>query len=225
MIAYYDGVCYNINMKKINLTGQKFDRLLVIKESNIKKGGKTCWECLCDCGNYKIVVGTNLTLGKSKSCGCLHNELLTQRNITHNQRHTKIYEIWKTMKQRCNNPNLKNYKNYGGRGIKVCDEWINSFESFYEWSMQNGYSPELSIDRIDNNGNYCPENCRWTTRYNQSRNRRNNHYITFNNDTKIITDWAIFFNINPKNISSRISQGQDIQKYFQSLYDKMKSTK
>lgn len=210
-------------MKKINLTGQKFGKLLVIKQTE-NQGNKICWLCLCDCGNYHTVTTSNLRCGRIKTCGCGHLEVLLKRNITHNQRHTKIYEVWKTMKQRCNNPNSQSYKNYGGRGIKVCDDWNNSFESFFNWSMQNGYSPELSIDRIDNNGNYCPENCRWTTRYIQSRNRRTNHYITFNNETKIIVDWAKYFNIAPGRISSRISKGQDIQKYFQSLYDKMKST-
>ena len=144
------------------------------------------WECVCDCGKTTCVLTVNLTQGRTKSCGCLKNEKLIQRSTTHNQRHTKLYEVWKTLKQRCINPNSQAYKNYGGRGISVCDDWRDSFPSFYDWSMKNGYKEGLSIDRIDNNGNYCPENCRWVDKRTQANNTRTNHYLTYLGQTKTL---------------------------------------
>ena len=193
-------------MKLIDLTNQKFGKLLVLEKA-ITQNEKVMWKCLCDCGNIVIVKGVNLKNNRTKSCGCLKKELIVNRSTKHNQRHTKLYEVWKTMKQRCYNPNNKSFKNYGGRCISICEEWKNNFTAFYNWSMQNGYEENLSIDRINNNGNYEPSICRWTTRIVQQNNTRNNRYITINNETKTLSQWCSFYNIKYTTVASRLQKG------------------
>lgn len=162
-------------MKAKDLTGKRFGKLTVI--SKVKKESKserTKWLCKCDCGNTTIVPTYRLTGGETQSCGCKRYE---SKNMKHGMKNTRIYSIWCDMKKRCNNPNSKNYKNYGARGIKVCDEWSSDFMSFYSWSIKNGYKGSLSIDRIDNDKGYSPDNCRWVTRKEQNNNRRNTVFV------------------------------------------------
>ena len=174
---------------KLELLGEKFGRLTVIKEYGKDKNRKVLWECQCDCGNKTVSLGSNLVRGKALSCGCLKNELASKRMKKHGMRNTRIYKKWQGMKRRCYEKGNKHYKNYGGRGIVVCDEWLgeHGFENFYSWAMRNGYRDDLSIERKDVNGNYCPENCCWIPLPDQSRNKTNTKRIS---DSVIAVDVA-----------------------------------
>lgn len=215
------------NYNFIDLTGQRFNKLLVL-EYVYTKNGQVYWKCQCDCGNIKNITGSHLRTGHTKSCGCLQKEITIKRleqQTKHGLRHTRIYETWVNMKTRCLNKNNKNYSNYGGRGIKVCDKWKNDFMSFYNWAMENGYRDDLTIDRIDVNGNYEPNNCRWTTIEKQNNNRRNNYVVLYKGESKTLEEWS---KILPINISSsvlryRIVHNWDIEKAFTKPVDRRRN--
>ena len=190
--------------KPLNLTGQRFGRLVVIERSANSKSGKAKWRCKCDCGNETIVFSTSLVRGLTHSCGCLNREVTLERFSTHRQSESRLYETWSGMKKRCYNPNSKSFSAYGGRGIEVCDEWKDDFQSFYDWAISNGYSDDLTIDRIDVYGNYSPENCRWVDKLTQANNCRTNHYLTFNGKTQSIAEWARELGVSDSLIRQRI---------------------
>lgn len=172
---------------KEDLTGKTFGYLTVICIDESYQGKRGHWVCKCKCGNTKSVETSALKSGKTKSCGCKKFET---HNATHGMKHTRIYGIWCGMKKRCNNPHCKSYENYGARGIQVCEKWKNNFEAFYNWSIANGYSDNLTIDRINVNGNYSPENCRWITPFEQQSNKTNLIMITHNGESKCLSHWC-----------------------------------
>ena len=167
--------------KVIDLTAKKFGRLTVVSRTE-NKGPYVYWKCLCDCGKATVVAGSRLRSGKTKSCGCLQKT----HNFKNGLSRTRLYRIYNCMKNRCYDPNHDNYKHYGGRGIKVCDEWLdkeNGFIKFYNWAMANGYADNLSIDKIDNDKGYSPDNCRWATVEQQTNNRRSSKPFEWNGVT------------------------------------------
>ena len=160
-------------MNRAELTGLRFGRLTVLEHSDSTKNGNAKWLCRCDCGKEVIARADCLKSGKTKSCGCWRKEMFT----THGMTDTPVYHSWMGMIQRCYNPKTKAYKDYGGRGITVCDEWLHDSKAFCDWAMANGYQEGLSIDRIDVNGNYEPSNCRWATAKQQANNKRNSKKV------------------------------------------------
>ena len=180
------------NAKFVDLTGQEFGSLKVLRYVGNNKHRQSMFECECSCKNKTriITMGGSLKNGNTKSCGCFKVAKCIDMHTKHNLNNTKIYRIFYGIKDRCNNHKNHAYCNYGGRGIAICNEWKDDFQSFYNWSMANGYEEGLTIDRIDNDGNYCPENCRWTTRIEQQSNRRVNLYVYLNGKKMTITELA-----------------------------------
>lgn len=189
--------------ERINMVGWRFGRLTVIGFDGLDNRGAALWRCRCDCGTERTIRGGRLRSGTSKSCGCLRKELMT----THGGTNTRLYNIWEAMRGRCNNPNNKCYKDYGGRGITVCDEWKSDFTAFRDWALQHGYQDDLSIDRIDNDKGYTPENCRWATAEQQSNNRRNNIVAEIDGQKKTIGQWAHFAGIPGYMLYDRWNKG------------------
>lgn len=172
-----------------DLTNKIFGKLQVISLSGINRHRQAVWLCKCECGNFKMIRAVDLKNGKVKSCGCLRKAI--KQKCDKDLRYKKLYVVWQSMKQRCLNQNNKDYHNYGGRGITICQEWQDNFINFYNWAIDNGYKENsgLSIDRINVNKGYCPENCRWSDKQLQARNRRNNRMITYKGETHCISEW------------------------------------
>lgn len=199
-------------MKKQDLShfiGKK-QNLLTVIDIIVPQNGRKKLLCKCDCGNYTEILPYQFTSENIKSCGCLKHR--TPYNATHKLSQTPLYHIWETMRLRCHNPNNKKYYSYGARGIYVCEEWRNNFLSFQEWALSNGYKKGLSIDRIDNNKGYYPDNCRWATIKEQQRNTRRNIMITIDNETKSLIEWCEIYNLPYKTICNRIANGWDKHK-------------
>lgn len=190
-----------------DITGNRYGRLIVIERVNQISKKTTRWLCLCDCGKKIESNKNNLINGHTKSCGCLSRDTKLGRatRTTHGQSRTRLYHIWQSMKQRCCDKNVKEYALYGARGIGICEEWL-TFENFYKWAS-SGYESKLTIDRIDNNGNYEPSNCRWATVADQNRNKRNNHIICIHGEKKCLSDWSRDLNIPKSTIINRLNRG------------------
>lgn len=189
----------------IDMLGKKYGRYTVIaraKRPNYASEKRAYWRCLCECGEERILAGKSLRNGNSKSCGCAVTEKLVAFNTTHGMCHRKEYKIWENMKTRCTNPKNEMYRYYGGRGIFVCDSWKHSFAEFYK--DMGKCPPGMSIDRIDNNGDYKPENCRWADTETQRNNRSNNNLITYQDKTLSIAQWSRNIGISSGTLRGRI---------------------
>lgn len=188
----------------VDLTGKRYGRLIVVGRAENGPRGKVNWKCLRDCGKYTVVRGDHLKSGETTSCGCFNVDTLTARLRTHGDTGSGLYAVYRTMIARCENANNGQFLNYGGRGISVCPEWRRSYEAFREWAIKAGYKPGLSIDRIDFDGDYHPDNCRWATPKMQGNNKRNNHRVTCKGVTKTIAEWADETGIPQSTIFQRI---------------------
>lgn len=197
--------------KAADLKGERFGRLVVERRDHTLKKA-AFWICRCDCGSITTVQSCHLRSGATQSCGCLNKEQASKRMTTHGLSRSRLYSEWHGMKGRCLNPRAKRYKGYGGRGITVCDEWRDSFEAFQDWALANGYQDDLTIDRIDNDGPYSPENCRWVTNREQQNNRRNNHLLSYNSKEQTIAKWAEETGLDWMVIYDRIRNGWTIER-------------
>ena len=199
-----------VNGKK-DIKGQKFGRLTVLEDVGRDKREEVLWRCICECGNEIVALGGNLRSGHTQSCGCLNKEVCSEVHTTHGLSKTSEYHIWVGIIQRTTNPDNHAYKWYGARGIKVCDRWRYSFENFLE-DMGKKPSDKYTIDRIDNNGDYCPENCKWVTHKEQANNTRRNSMHEFNGVVKNISGWADEYGMNYRTLHSRLKRGWTIEK-------------
>lgn len=195
---------------KVNM-GDRFGRLVVVSNADAING-KRRFSCRCDCGNQAIIRMDGLIQGGSKSCGCLRSEVTIARHLTHGQRRTRLYRLWRNIKSRCLNPNFTDYPNWGGRGITICDEWMR-FEPFYKWATSHGYRDNLTIERRNNNMGYSPDNCCWATAIQQARNKRNNRVLTYRGESKTLSAWSELVGIKAQVIGMRIDRlGWSVEK-------------
>ena len=200
--------------RKIDIAGKRFGRLTAIEKAEDYRypNGEHAekWRCVCDCGNTVVVFRKCLLSGNTASCGCTRGE----KRITHGGKGTKLYDVWCGMKGRCNNRNNDDYERYGGRGISVCNEWNDDFASFRDWALSNGYADGLTIDRINVDGSYCPDNCRWVGVAEQANNRTNNVHMTYNGETHTCAEWSKITGINYYTLIRRYKSGMPIEDVF-----------
>lgn len=191
--------------------GSVFNQLTVIDKNYATNNGRPAYLCLCSCGNKTIATKSALRNGNKKSCGCLilktsmKNLGIKEKEVYSSK--TKLYKVYYSMKQRCNNPKEKSYKNYGARGIKICDEWENDYNLFEAWALSHGYQEGLTIERKDVNKGYSPSNCSWITKKEQGYNRTNSRLLTYNNKTQCLTKWAEELNISVNTLKTRCRKG------------------
>lgn len=195
----------------LDMIGNRYGRLTVIRDSGERRRGETLWLCHCDCGNSVVLRGSSLRGGNNRSCGCLRDESQKTRSITHGCTGTRLYHIWNNMIQRCYQPHNKRWDCYGERGIRVCDEW-RDFGNFQKWALENGYSDDLTIDRIDNDGNYEPSNCRWADVGTQANNKSTNHYLEHKGKKLTLTQLARAIGMSPKTLSTRLCRGWSVER-------------
>ena len=202
-------------MKRENVIGNKYGRLTVLEDApdKIYRNGAhdRVEKCICECGKIKFVKLGELKSGRTKSCGCYHDEACKNRATSHGMANTRLYRIWCLMKTRCSNPSAQYYYLYGGKGIKVCDEWKDNFEEFCNWSILSGYNDSLTIDRIDSNKDYCPNNCRWVTFEVQANNTSRNRIIEYNGKKYTMSEFSKNFNFPYNTLKARLRLGMDIE--------------
>ena len=196
-----------------NLKGVRFGKLVCLEHLFVEPRHRSCWFCKCDCGKTTIV-RTDQLKKKVRSCGCgiIEHAKTGNNPRKHGLRNHRLYYIYHGMKDRCYKQTSPAYQNYGARGIQICEEWKKDFMCFYNWAIRNGYKQGLTIDRIDVNGNYCPQNCRWATRLEQARNTRTNRKITYKGKTRCVSEWAQLLGIKSSTITERLKKGWPIDK-------------
>lgn len=200
-----------------DISGKRFGLLTVLSRGESVRG-KAVWICKCDCGNEVSVNGYKLRVGETRSCGCLRKETLSKMTKKHGFTKSHLYKTWTNIKTRCHNPLCSEYERYGGRGITICKEWEN-FEAFMDWAIKNGYSEEcyiggrhkLSIDRINNDGNYCPENCRWITQKEQARNKSNNRFLEYRGKVYCLSELAEISTVTVDTLRQRLKKGFSVE--------------
>lgn len=191
--------------KFVDLTGQRFGKLVVTGQGERTPKGRIMWECLCDCGKRHNVSTCHLKSGAITDCGCGKSKRTTERNLKHGGASSRLYNIWIKMRDRCKNPNSQDWGLYGGKGVKVCQDWDSSFELFREWSLANGYDDTKTIDRRNSDGDYCPDNCRWTTSEVQANNTSRNRKICYKGETLTISEASKKYGIDYSVLKSRIT--------------------
>ena len=189
--------------KLIDLTGKRYAKLTVVSREDNSPRGVAVWLCRCDCGNFVSVRGGNLKSGAVKSCGCLRK---TPPNKSHGMSHSALYRKWAAIKRRCYCKSVRSYKDYGARGIKMCEEWERSSSAFIKWALENGYEEGLTIERINNDGDYCPGNCKWIPFTEQQGNRRNCVKIEYNGKTKNLSQWCRDLGLDYSRVHNRMKK-------------------
>lgn len=187
-----------------SLIGKKFNMLTIISHKKKGKNNNNYFVCKCDCGKTTEIRASHILNDNQLSCGCIRIKYEDSKIGT------KLYDTWNRMMHRCYDVKNHKYPRYGARGIKICDEWKNNYDNFYKWSIENGFQLGLSIDRINNNGNYEPSNCRWATRKQQMNNTSRNSYLTFNNQTHTLAEWSDLLGIKYGTICSRIHRRKSV---------------
>lgn len=198
--------------KPLNLIGERFGRLVVVSCAGSRGEGRSAkryWNCVCDCGNTITTTTQSLRKGDTRSCGCLKIDLTKERMTKHGDTGTHLHNVWKTMRRRCYDVNHNDYKWYGSRGVYVCDEWKDNYLAFKEWAENNGYREDLTIDRIDSDGAYSPDNCRWVSMKEQCNNRHSSIFYTFNGQTHTLAEWSEIYDIPYSRLYSRLHRGID----------------
>ena len=192
---------------RTNIIGNRYSKLVVLKElPELNHLKQVVCQCRCDCGNIVNVVKGHLVSDHTKSCGCLIGQFHGESNGS------RLYDIYSNMKDRCYNDHTSKYKDYGARGITICNEWLESYTKFRDWAVENGYQENLTLDRIDNDGNYEPSNCHWATRKQQAQNRRSSKKYTINGEVHCLKEWCEILNLNYSTVYNRIYRGCDIYK-------------
>lgn len=190
---------------RIDLTGKRFGMLTVLSYSHTKNNS-TYWLCRCDCGNTKTVLAGNLVGSRTKSCGCQQRKMAAEHNKSHGESKTRLYRIWKNMRNRCYNPKVRSYKDYGARGVRVCEEW-KRYEAFRDWAISSGYDDTLTIERIDSSGMYEPSNCKWIPKPDQGKNTSRIRYIEHNGKRMSLADWSKELGGGPNLVTTRLQRG------------------
>jgi hypothetical protein len=201
--------------KFIDISGNRYGRLIVKSRDHDHPSKNTMWHCVCDCGKEKTINGYSLVRGSTKSCGCIQREIMRQLKTTHGGshrgKHTPEYKTWAGMKKRCYDENNNTFINYGGKGVKMCERWLESFDNFLA-DMGRKPSPKHSIDRLDSSGDYSPENCRWATQQQQANNKSSNRVISYKGQSKTIAQWSRVLNMKYAALYGRFERGWSVER-------------